>query len=352
MNSKEFKLALIEALRGRGVYFEQKTPIMYQTRCPSCGDTDKRLDTGHLYIWINPDDNSSVYFYCHRCPYRKTMTTEDLEIFGIETDELMSGLRVLNKNATKADFKNVSGRKDRVYALSVPDIDESNPAEMQKIDYINHRLGINLNAEEAKKIKVITNFRKFIMDNKIEKLTCKPWMARILHDEYVGFLSSRGSHILFRDITGKRELRWYKYNIFGEVDQEGSSSKNFYAIPSKIDLLSPEPITINLAEGVMDILSVVYNLGYNPDESLNFAVGGKYYSQMILALINMGIVGDNITVNIFADSDNTKDTSPTYYAQQLQKYKPVFKSLNIYYNRKTKDVGVPRDLISLNHYKI
>lgn len=351
MGQREFKLELIEALRNRGVFFTQVNSILYRTRCPSCGDSAKNYNTGHLYIWIDPNTNTPVSFYCHKCPYRGIMTKEDLELFGFDSETLVEGLSNLNKNAKRIDKKNVSGKKEVRYNLTIPDIDIQNPKEMEKLQYVNNRLGLDLSPEEAKELKVITNFRKFIMDNKIEKITVSKVMARILHEKYVGFLTSRGSHILFRDITGAQELRWVKYNIFGEVSKEGAS-KNFYAVPSEVDVLSNEHIDINLAEGVMDILSVVYNIGYDRKTSLNFAVGGKYYSQMILSLINLGLVGDNITVNIFADNDKTYDTSPSFYAERLRKFKPIFGEINVYYNRKSKDVGVPKGEISLNRYKL
>ena len=70
--------------------------------------------------------------------------------------------------------------------------------------------------EDFRKMKVITSLRDFLIYNNIRKLTCENYVANYLENNYIGFLSSGNSHILFRDITNKNQIRWYKYPITKE----------------------------------------------------------------------------------------------------------------------------------------
>lgn len=339
-----FKQNLIDALRNRGVFFRQVDESQYVTRCPSCGDKPDNLNTGHLYIRINPNDNYPILFNCFRCPYKGILKNEDLELLGIEDNDLKQGIYAFNKQYSKFDNKNLENKKEVSYQFELPPL-----YRCAKTDYINGRLGLNLSIEEMTKLKIITSFKDFLKLNEISKITCEPFVARNIQDYYVGFLSSSNTHILFRDVSGKQKFRWIKYPIYKTTE---ISQKHYYAIPNAVDIMSPEPLTINMAEGVMDILSVAYNLGYNRDDCLNFAVCGKYYNSMILKLIHLGLVGRNITLNIFSDNDHTYDTSVAYYRKDIGRYSPLFGSINVYYNKKSKDCGVPKDQIMLEKIKL
>jgi hypothetical protein len=197
--------------------------------------------------------------------------------------------------------------------------------------------------------------RDFCILNKIKKLTCSDQIAFKLEEKYVGFLSYGNSHILFRDITDTEEYRWIKYPI----STESSANRIFYSMQSEIDIFTEEEITINLAEGVLDILSANYNLGYSEPNTLNICVSGRYYDSLILFLVNMGFVGSNITINIFADNDynynkNNKNNATTieYYQKILNHYKHLFGKINVWYNLMSKDIGVPRDKIKLKKYQL
>ena len=204
-------------------------------------------------------------------------------------------------------------------------------------------------------MKVITSLRDFCILNKIKKLTCSDQVAFKLEEKYVGFLTYGISHILFRDNTNTEDLRWVKYPI----TSESSVNRIFYSMESEIDLFTEDEITINLAEGVLDILSANYNLGYDGSNILNLCVSGKYYDSLILFLVSLGFVGSNITINIFADNDYTfnkknKNNSTTidYYKKILKNYKHLFGKINVWYNLMSKDIGVSRDMIKLKKYQI
>ena len=77
-----------------------------------------------------------------------------------------------------------------------------------------------------------------------------------------------------------------------------------------------------------------------------------------MKLLNIGLVGDNVVVNVFADNDeefNNKNNKPTdirYFKGIFKKVKYLYGEINIYYNTIGKDIGVRKDEISLKRYRL
>lgn len=342
MNNHDFKLQVISELKNRDVFLQQVSKVEIRTRCPFCGDSSKNINTGHFYIRINPDDNFPIVYNCFKCPAQGIMTYDDLEALGIAGSEFKENMQNLNRTSDKITANSVTV-EDRYFEYKLPD-----NYNRDKIRYIENRLGLSFSDEELKKMKVITSLKDFLILNGISSVTCKPGMARMVERNYIGFLSTNNSHILFRDITDSSEIRWYKYPI----TKESIGQKIFYSISSEVDLYSSDEIIINLSEGVMDCISICNNLGYNSDNILNIAVCGKYYNSIIKHLFGMGFVGSNITINIFADNDHTKDTSIEYYRSILKNYSYLVDKMTVNYNLKDKDCGVRRENIVLQTFRI
>lgn len=353
MTNQQIKEDFIQALFDRvGIYTRRINNTEIRTRCPFCGDSTKNENTGHFYIHINTEDNYPIQYHCFLCESGGVLQPSALNLLDIDDPSLKSGLSTLCKTSTKLDKKGMINEVQMTtFDYKLPDI-KIGP----KTQYIEDRLGLKgLPEEEFKKMKVITSLRDFCILNKIKKLTCPNNIAFKLEDKYVGFLSYGNSHILFRDITNTEELRWVKYPI----TQESSANRIFYSMASEIDIFTKDEITINLAEGVLDILSANYNLGYDGPNILNLCVSGKYYDSLILFLVNLGFVGSNITINIFADNDHTFNkknkngtTTIEYYQKILKNYKHLFGKIYVWYNLMSKDIGVPRDQIKLQKYQI
>ena len=350
--NRETKLKIIDALFGREEWTKQVNSVEYRTRCPYCGDSLNE-NTGHLYIRIDPDDNLPIVFHCFKCEESGVLRAETLAMMDINDVGLKSELATLNKTADKLDGKNISQDKEMLYFdFQLPDIRLGD----EKIKYVENRLGVKIPEEDYEKIKIIPSLYDFLRLNDITVSPLRKYQMDRIDDHYVGFLSYGNSHILFRDISNKEDIRWIKYPILPDSQR----NRLFYTISGSIDIFTNETITINLSEGVMDILSVYYNLGYDKDNTMNIAVSGKYYEAIMLFLIDSGLVGSNIIVNIFADNDavfgkkgkTSNSTTIGYYRKTFKYYKCLFKEVNIYYNTIGKDVGVPRDKISLKHYKL
>jgi hypothetical protein len=353
MTNQQIKEDFIQALFDRPwIYTRRINNTEIRTRCPFCGDSSKNQNTGHFYIHVNPEDNYPIQCYCFLCQCGGILQPSTLNLLDIDDVTLKSGVSTLCKTSDKIDKKGMINEVQMTtFDYKLPDIKLGS-----KTRYIEERLGLKgLPKEEFEKMKVITSLRDFCIVNKIKSLTCSNQIAFKLEEKYVGFLSYGNSHILFRDITNTEELRWIKYPI----TKESSANRIFYSMASEIDIFTKDEITINLAEGVLDILSANYNLGYDGNNILNLCVSGKYYDSLILFLVNLGFVGSNITINIFADNDHTfnkknenNTTTIEYYQKILKNYKHLFGKIYVWYNLMSKDIGVPRDKIKLQRYQI
>lgn len=350
MTNKEIKEYIIKCLYDRDDWIKQVTDIEYRTRCPYCGDSANE-NTGHFYIRINPYDNYSIVYNCFKCQESGILTNETLQMLGIDDVNLKSSVLTMNKTSDKLDKKYLL-EKDELVTF---DYELPTPSRGEQTTYLENRLGISLTDEDLKNLKVITSVKDFLRFNGIDRITCEPWYLNKLEHHFLGFLSFGNSHILFRDISGKEKIPWVKYPI----TPKSRENRIFYSIATEMDPFTTDPITINLTEGIMDIISACYNLGYQKKNTLNIAVTGKHYRSMLLQLVSMGFVGSNITVNLFSDNDekfNRKQgyetTTIKYYRKHLHSYSKIFGSINIFYNQIGKDIGVPKNKIILKKFKI
>lgn len=353
----EFKKRFIEDLFKTAEYIKQVNDVEYRTRCPFCGDSEKNLNTGHLYLRISLDDNYPIVYNCFKCPASGILKQDDLKEFGIDDLELIDSLgKVSSRFAPISGLRYHDGESFQTFQYELPD----NIRHRDKIHYMEERLGFSFTDEMISDMKIITSLKEFLVKNKIATLTCEPYIAQKLEDNYLGFLSYGNSHILFRDVTNREQISWIKYPI------SNSSRRNYvaYSLNASLDLFTTDTITINLCEGVADILSICYNLGYDQPNVLNMCACGKMYKRLINHIISRGLVGGNVILNIFSDNDavfnrkspgtrnNNYDTTIDYYKKSLHEYTYLFKEVNVYYNRAYKDYGTQKNNIELKKYRL
>lgn len=355
MTNQEIKLLMIDRLFERGEYCRQVNDTEYRTRCPYCGDSQKNLNTGHLYIRINPSDNFPMVWNCFKCNEHGVVTQSFLSMMDINDMGLKENILSLNKTSDKLKaHKFLNNEKTIFFDYTLPEVIRD-----KKIAYIEKRLGVRLTDEEIIDMKIITSFREFLIQNNIKTLLMPDNIAHRVEDHFIGFLTYGNSHILFRDITEKDQFRWLKYPI----TEESKQGRVFYTISGSLDIFTKDNIIINLSEGILDILSAYKNLDYNNPNTMNIAVCGKRYDTVLNYLTSLGLVGDNIIVNIFADNDKvfnekSKDkktyysTTVDYFRKVFKKYKYLYKEVNIYYNVKSKDIGVSKDQIALRKHRL
>lgn len=354
MTNKEYKEKFLESLYEHNRVkptFDRKE---YRTRCPYCGDSDNP-DHVHFYLKVDLTDNSGIVGHCFKCECGGPLDKEMITLLGLD-ESLINELDSFNKNTVKTDKKNFIGEETQFF------FDYSIPTEIDrlKLSYVENRIGVKFTNEDISDMKIVFSLYDFMNANNI-KLKYDERVLNTIDRYYIGFLSSGNSYLLCRNVTDKE----FKYKdsklsnwIKLPLSKESSSCKCFYSISTPVDILTKDDITVNVTEGVMDILSIYYNLGYSSSNTMNIAVTGKYYEQILLYLLSLGIVGSNVTLNIFADNDeefNKKaknPTTPEYFKQKLGKIFHLYGHVNLYYNTYRKDFGYPKDKIKPKKIRI
>lgn len=307
-------------------------------RCMFCGDSKTNKSKRRLYIKISPNDNLPILYNCFNCNASGILTPSVLRSMSINDLHINSDLIRYNKSSSKK-FNQMLGITNNNFKFEIPKPRNTEDNKKKKA-YIENRLGIKLSVDELLKLKCVFSLKDFIKHNNIDKYTCKDGFVYYLDKDYVGFLTVNNEFIMFRDVTGTNKLKHNKYSIYANID----NTRKFYVIPTAVNVLSDDPITINIAEGVYDILGVYYHI-YN-GSSINkiyCAVTGCAYISVIKYFIKLGIVGDNVTINIYSDIDK----EPEFYRDILKEIEPWVGEINLYYNKLSKDFGVPKDNIEI-----
>ena len=345
------KAAIKEHCEEEGSYYREVDDRRILIRCPFCGDSTNPRHA-HLYIVLNIENNYNPGYICHKCGEHGAVNEDFLTMLDIANPNLKAELHVLNKTSERRSHNGYTEEtKMEYFDYKIPMIRRGS-----KTAYLEERLGRSFSDQELKDCKVITSLYDFMTQNQIPENEYRypAWQMNILERDYLGFLTYGNSHILLRDITNTHDLSWLKYPI----TLQSAENNVIYTLAAELDPLSPKPIIINICEGVMDIVSVCYNLGYDKPGTLNVCITGNHYEKFILFLINLGLVGSNITINIFADNDAVfnpkakRKTTLPYFQKVFRKAKYLFGSIYVYYNVIGKDCGVPRDKIRLQKNRI
>lgn len=337
MNEYEFK-QLVEYKLLQLPYAHRINHNQIALRCQFCGDSRKDPRKTRFYVQTNINNEKPILYNCFNCGENGILTPSVLRTFDINDLQLNSALITYNKNIQKR-FNKIFNIKDNKLNYRVPIGRPATSDEIKK-KYIEDRLGISFTFEELQKLKVVFSLEQFLTYNNIETITVDKKRANLLNDDYVGFLSVRNEFIVFRDITNYNRLRYDKYPVIPSLD----NTRKFYTIPNQIDILTNEPIYINLAEGTFDILGIYYHIkNQKLKNQVYAAVCGAAYTSVIKYFISLGLVGDNIIVNIFSDSDKDE----FWYSKTIKELSPFVKYINIFYNTKSKDYGVHKDMIDL-----
>nr|DAT84615.1 MAG TPA: DNA primase [Caudoviricetes sp.] len=341
MNGIDTKLQLIASIRDVTSYYRQVTDVEHLTRCPFCGDSTNP-NKGHMYMRIVLDESSPIQYHCARCGEGGYLTPNVLRRFGIESFDLKQLLDQLNRHTGRKDRRMVMEKAYATFEYSLPDTVKY----PMKLKYVEDRLGIEVTNDVINDCKIITSIADFLKTNEIDTLTADRSIVTMYERDYIGFLSYGNSYLLLRDVSGThKDYSWIKYPI----TNASRGSKIFYSLAAAIDVETTDSLTVNIAEGVFDIISIGYNLKQNKMNTLNIANTGKEYSSLISFLVSKGIVGSNVTLNIYSDNDkvfNKKENSKRRVKTELEDYKGdlypykfLMKGVYIKYNQLFKDYG-------------
>lgn len=324
--------------------FHRTSLSQYAMRCCLCGDSRKDPSKTRLYFKINTNDESPILYMCFNCDSYGILTPDMLRSMDIYDPHINSRLVSFNKESTKAIRKKLGCANDSKLNVKVP-IPEHNQSNINKLKYVSKRLGIDFTFDELVKLKCVFSLKEFVYLNNISKLTVANQRAITLNNDYVGFLTVNNEFINFRDITNKNKLRYDKYTIVPDLPD----TTKMYIIPTKFDLLTTNEVNVNICEGVFDALGIYYHINNEKSvDNLYIAVCGSGYMNVIKYIVKLGLIGDNVTINIFSDSDRNK-----YFYNKVFGYASSwFGCINLYYNTLEKDYGVTKDKINLVKYVI
>jgi len=316
-------------------------------RCPYCGDSQKSFNKGHLNIKI--DDPRCFLWRCARCGEGGIVNykfLKDLECYDPELIEmgLANSLNSRNYHKNKPTFSLNNVFKKYKFINEITDTELSE----EKLDYVSNRLNIEITPKLAKKLKIVTDFYKFLDNNELE-ITESNNMIDYIQKNAVGFLSWDNSMIIFRNIHGMffGDKRYFNYNIYrkGNLD----NSNKFYSLPKKIDIMSPV-IKINLAEGIFDILGLAFTElkdEIKEENSLMISCNGQSYANILNLIKNMGFI--NMEVRFFSDKDVNKNKFINLKNSiDILKYNEC----RLFYNKNGKDYGDLNQGIELEEVRI
>lgn len=306
-------------------------------RCPICGDSIKHRDKPHCAIWLKP--GQPLIYHCWICENSGIVNNAFLKDLHVNDYQVMSAIGKYNKEnfgdikLGSAKFITPSKAKD----IIIPKLRDDNVTK-RKIDYVRSRLNIEFTPRILEFFRCICSLKDFLKLNGIMPNKMYKKVIRIIENDYVGFLTTDKTTIIFRDITSRHKFRYIRYQVFNGFNL----SDTFYCIPTQADPMAPS-IDLNITEGMFDILGVFFHVNKAvTDNSIYVAVGGSGYKKVLRYFLNKGFL-TNLNLNIYSDADKPID----WYRDMLDDYDIWFKNINIYYNDSSKDFGVPKDKISI-----
>lgn len=306
-------------------------------RCPYCGDS-KDLKHAHFYISVPMNNTELSWYDCKKCPAKGLLDDEVLRKLGCDNTQVLVSMiernNVLLNTPKYKLIKNID-----IYFLQNKYV-RNDIINIQKLEYINNRIGSNYSIQDVLELKIFLNLYDVINSNKLE-ITRHKSICDDLDKYFIGFISYDNSFCGMRKITDKElyktiNKRYVNYNLVNKTNDR----KNFYVIPTSVDVLNPQPIKIHIAEGQFDILSIFHNLNNdNKYQNIYISIGGKsYLGALEFILIETGII--NYEIHYYPDRDvsDYEFNRITYKINNLVDI-PIYIHRNIYDGE--KDFGVP-----------
>lgn len=312
-------------------------------RCRECPDS-KDPKSAHMYISIPKDDNDVSLYYCHKCNCKGVVSHNTLIEWGIYDKQIAVDLDITNRKAakstrTKKFFENI------IYTLrnDITTIDEVSECKRK---YICNRLGVDLSYEDLRNLKIVLNLGDVLKANGINQFTRDVHIVSELDKYFFGFVSIDNGFLNMRKLAKDGvvyksiDKKYINYQIF----DKDNTSQRFYTIPTCVNLCTPEPIKLHIAEGPFDILSIYLNCR-NRESGIYTCIAGNNYTNIINHfLYSYGL--PNVELHIYPDNDKYGTTSRIQYIMNSIEdiFTPVYIHRNVYPGE--KDFGVSRDRIN------
>lgn len=320
----DIKHQIINEIQQKVNVFKPVPPIRYRIRCPYCGDSPKNPRDAHCYIKCSPDPSEPLQFKCFLCNRKGRVRKDFLDLLGVDPK--------LSEQIDRQKYNRISAFRENTDLKMI--IGEPNLASRQ-VKYIESRLGTGFTFDDYDRFKIIWDM-KGIYDHITDQRVINTMPSNA---DSISFLSDDKSMILNRSF--QEGYRWRKVKLFP------NDVTSFYTIKATLDLFTKDPIVVNIAEGIFDVLSIYKNFTDIPN-SVHIATLGSDYTAAVDYAISKGFIGSNIILKIYYDSN----ISGKKVAAQLKQYKWAFGGIFLYRNIIGKDVGVKREEIILSETRV
>ena len=314
-------------------------------RCHICGDSRDPTDA-HMYIGFK---DGVILYNCFKCNEKGIVDGKFMRDLGCYDPSIITLCQEQNSNSANST-RTQSGQLRHVNARTLQFPVSNNEFAQKKLDYFNRRLGLRFDYSDLVANKIVLNLKEFLLFNGITRFTRNEELMDLLDKFFIGFLSCDNRYIILRRLVPEGKLpqyidtRYVNYNIFGS-----NNGNKFFIIPAMIDVL--RPISIHIAEGVFDVLSIYHNLhklnGYS--NAIYAAVCGKNYMSLIEFLImSHGFI--TFDLHLYPDAD-IDDREMVNIKNNLRAFNiRIFIHRNRYPGE--KDYGVSMDRINDVYYNI
>ena len=269
-------------------------------RCPYCGDS-KDQKHAHLYISVPTTVDELSFYDCKKCPAHGIVDDEFLRKIGCYDSNVLVAIAKHNSDVLKLP-KYKSLKSIDIYPLRNTVITDNKFSRI-KLDYINKRIGANFSYEHILALKIFINLYDVINSNSL-KLNRDQRICNQLNNSFIGFISYDNSFATLRRVFNKNldkavDKRYINYSLIDKLDD----NKNFYIIPTRVDIMNPQRVQIHITEGAFDILSIFYNLNNcNTNQVIYIASGGKSSKQALqFVLTETGVI--NYEIHLYPDKD-------------------------------------------------
>ena len=299
----EFKISLLNS----GL-FRRVSDIQYRCQeCPVCGDRK-----WHCYVKIDVNTDTPVLFNCfkHNCHGIVGQQFVDYFNLGINVPKV--------KHSKRLDVS-------QSVSTSLPPINVSDKDDISDVcHYIQSRVGHTPTLGELQIFNYIGNPIKYVNDylgnENIQTIKNRYW-----------FKMANGN-IIGRWKDNNNDMRWLKYK------STNIRTAGLYKLTLPVDLY--QQINVIIAEGVFDIIGLYYNY-HGCENNVYIGTMGKSYNKGIEYMIDRGLFGNSVNVKIFKDAD-----VPKVWIDD--KYRQLFKRIDIYENLSSKDYGVPDEQMDIH----
>ena len=284
------------------------------TRCYNC-ELGSKKDHGHLYI--NTDNNNLVY-NCFRCEQSGVIFTL-LPHYGITSFS----------NIIRGDFKSYKILRDhktekyKEYSFVMP----KEKHYVNKEEYLKNRIGKNYPLNNIPGL--IYSLVEFSELNRISLKKYDPDLINDVEENFVGFLSTRKTKIIFRN-CGEGERRYFNFPLH----PAHKYFRDFYGIQTKIP--GRDVPNIVFCEGIITLLNSFKSdkLKWLRDKSMFWGaiLNNKYNTNSLFSILDYCKI-PRADITVLCDSDFKESK---FY--NLKK-EPMVRDLEICWNKSGTDFG-------------